>query len=273
MSLRKMTLAGSWYPETEDEVSRAVSTWVGYNRNGGPRISAIVPHAGWYYSGKIAAETLSGVCRGRELIIVIGGHLPAGRPVLAAYEEELEIPGRRLVNRCDLITEIKKKIKVEEDVFQDNTVEVVLPLASYFAPDAEFLWLRAPSDLSSVKLAEELYRITSGSGINTAVIGSTDLTHYGSNYYFNPAGTGSSALKWVKEENDARIINEMLNMNPAGILNDADENKSACSSGAAAAAVEFARLSGIKKGRLVEYSTSYDVSPAESFVGYAGIRF
>ena len=48
---------------------------------------------------------------------------------------------------------------------------------------------------------------------------------------------------------------------------------SACSAGAAAAAAEYARLQGASKGRLIRYTTSWDVYPADSFVGYAAIVF
>lgn len=62
-------------------------------------------------------------------------------------------------------------------------------------------------------------------------------------------------------------------MDSKGVLKSSADNHSACSSGAAAAAMRFAQLSGVSSGELIEYLSSYDVSPSESFVGYAGISF
>ncbi len=268
-----MTLAGSWYPRTAKEVSKTLSDWRMTEDEGGRYSSAVVPHAGWYYSGKTASEALSGACIGKDMIFIVGGHLPSGHPVLAAQEDELEVPGGAAVNRLDILERLRKAIVIEEDVYRDNTVEVVLPMAQYYAPEADFLWLRAPADISSIKLAGEIFRITAELNINAAVIGSTDLTHYGSSYYFQPAGSGDAALKWVKEKNDAGIIRDIVKMDPSAVIDNAKKNKAACSAGAAAAAVEFGRLKGVPKGRLVNYTTSYDIRPAESFVGYAGIVF
>ena len=80
-------------------------------------------------------------------------------------------------------------------------------------------------------------------------------------------------MEWVKRNNDSDFINCLLNMDSRRALEHAQKNKSACSAGAAAAAVKYAELNGVSAGVLMEYMTSYDIQPAESFVGYAGIIF
>jgi AmmeMemoRadiSam system protein B len=104
-------------------------------------------------------------------------------------------------------------------------------------------------------------------------VGSTDLTHYGRNYGFLPAGTGEKALRWVREDNDSRIIAELLSMDAESALQLALRDRSACSAGGAVAALAFAKEKGVTKGRLVRYQTSHDVQPSESFVGYVGIIY
>ena len=64
------------------------------------------------------------------------------------------------------------------------------------------------------------------------VLGSTDLTHYGSNYNFSPSDSLNDPLKWV-EESDRRILKAMMEMNPEKVLNEAKTSQSACSAGAA----------------------------------------
>ena len=105
------------------------------------------------------------------------------------------------------------------------------------------------------------------------VIGSTDLTHYGFNYGFIPKGTGASAVNWVRNENDRKVIEAMLAMNPTGVIEEALANQNACCSGAAAAAMAAGKALGAASAIQTAYATSYDKSPGDSFVGYVGIVF
>jgi hypothetical protein len=105
------------------------------------------------------------------------------------------------------------------------------------------------------------------------VIGSTDLTHYGYNYGFVTKGTGSQALDWVRNENDRRVIDSMLAMDPEKVIAEGLSNQNACCAGAAATAIETAKNLGADQADQIAYSTSYDKSPGDSFVGYVGIVF
>ena len=77
-------------------------------------------------------------------------------------------------------------------------------------------------------------------------------------------------------ENDRRMIELALSMKAGNILKEAERNRNACGPGALAATVAAASAMGAEKGRLIEYTTSYDVMPEGEFqmgVGYAGIVF
>ena len=50
-------------------------------------------------------------------------------------------------------------------------------------------------------------------------------------------------------------------------------NSNACCSGAVAAAVAAVKKMGAVKGERLIYTTSYDVRPDSSFVGYVGVVF
>jgi AmmeMemoRadiSam system protein B len=80
-------------------------------------------------------------------------------------------------------------------------------------------------------------------------------------------------VEWVKKENDRGFIDHALKMDAAGLLNHAEKNNSACSAGAAASAIATCKTLGAEKGTLIDYYTSYDIMPDDSFVGYAGIVF
>jgi AmmeMemoRadiSam system protein B len=108
-------------------------------------------------------------------------------------------------------------------------------------------------------------------GVSILAFGSTDLTHYGPNYGFSPKGYGPEAVQWVKEVNDKKFIDQTLKLDGDGMLKSAAQDQSACSAGGAVAAVAAAKANGAHKASLIDYYTSYDIMPGDSFVGYAGI--
>jgi AmmeMemoRadiSam system protein B len=62
-------------------------------------------------------------------------------------------------------------------------------------------------------------------------------------------------------------------MDPEDLLRHAQENDSACSAGASASAIATCKALGVEKGILLDYYTSYEIMPDDSFVGYAGIVY
>ncbi len=250
----------AWGPSTE--------------RDEGPRACAgIVPHAGWHFSGRLALEVLSVLCRGIDTMVIIGGHLGPADRIVAAFEDSFETPLGELKADARLLERLRAAVDLEEDRERDNTVEIQLPLVRHLAAGAMVLALRAPPSAIAGTLGKAIADAAAALGRRVAVAGSTDLTHYGSNYRFSPAGRGEEALRWVREVNDRRLVDRMLAMDVDAALDRARRERSACSAGAAAAAMGFARASGARQGTLVGYLTSWDVQPAESFVGYAGILF
>jgi len=281
MILRELCLPPGWYPRQreaiEDFLKPLKSALKSPAGSTGAK-AAIAPHAGWYYSGRLAALAASSLEAQAETVAVIGGHLPGGMPVLAAREDGVKTPLGAMMIDKELREAFEKRISTAPDRYQDNTVEVLLPMARYFFPEAKLLWLRFPAELSSFEAGKILAETTAGLGRSIVVLSSTDLTHYGRNYGFSPKGMGKPALEWVKQSNDSAFINAVLEGEPSAVLKRADEDKSACSAGAVLGALGFASLDG-KRARLLEYSTSADVVASEgdeipdSFVGYAAISF
>jgi AmmeMemoRadiSam system protein B len=127
--------------------------------------------------------------------------------------------------------------------------------------------------MKAEQLGKEVAEIAKKEGIPILAIGSTDLTHYGPNYGFLKKGVGPASVAWVKKENDKGFIDRALKMDAEGLLNHALENDSACSAGAAVSAMATCKALGSEKGVLLDYYTSYDIMPDDSFVGYAGILY
>jgi AmmeMemoRadiSam system protein B len=164
-------------------------------------------------------------------------------------------------------------VKKESPTSGDNTIEIQLAMLKYFFPEAKLVAVRSPLSLRAEALGKEVAEVAKQEKIPILAIGSTDLTHYGPNYGFLSKGIGPASVEWVKKENDKGFIERALKMDATGLLKHALENDSACSAGAAISTMATSKALGAEKGILLDYYTSYDVMPDNSFVGYAGILY
>jgi MEMO1 family protein len=133
------------------------------------------------------------------------------------------------------------------------------------------LALRAPQSSQAIELGAAVAAVAQELNRTILCFGSADLTHYGLNYGFAPQGYGPAAVQWVKEVNDKRFMDRILDMDAGGAIQAADEDQSSCSAGGPAAAMVAAMKLGATQALLVDYYTSYDIMPGDSFVGYGGV--
>jgi len=274
MKVRPRSLPPGWYPGGERQTVREIE---GFRRSAEQpaegAIAGIAPHAGWSFSGSIACHVIQSISAEAQTIVVVGGHLAPHSGLLAAFEEGYETPLGVLDSDLELLEALRGTLSLQEDRYADNTVEIQLPLLKYLHPEARALHLRASPSDEALQLGVELAHAAGRLNRKVAVLGSTDLTHYGDNYGFSPHGSGPQAVKWVKEVNDRRVVEALLALELEKALQLARSEQSACSIGGAVAAARFAQQFGAERGRLLEYRTSYDLSPGPFFVGYAGIIY
>jgi AmmeMemoRadiSam system protein B len=274
MKVRPRSLPPGWYPGGKEQTIRNIEEFrLSLAKPAGTAIAGVAPHAGWSFSGSIACHVFQSISTDAQTIVVVGGHLAPHSGLLAAFEQGYETPLGVLDADMELLEVLRDSCSLREDRYADNTVEIQLPLLKYLHPEARALHLRASPSAEALQLGEELASAAERLGRNIAVVGSTDLTHYGDNYGFTPQGTGARALKWVKEVNDRRLIDALLAMELEDALDLAGREHSACSVGGAVAAARFAERNGAARGELLEYRTSYDLSPSSFFVGYGGIIY
>ncbi|HOX43594.1 MAG TPA: AmmeMemoRadiSam system protein B [Myxococcota bacterium] len=272
-----------WYPEGEQACRAALE---GYRRSfpGAPTgsLAGVVPHAGWVYSGRLAAWTFAALSAAAPgVVFVFGGHLGPGDPgacmpegafgtPLGPVEVEPEL-AEALVRRFGLARE------TPEEFEPDNTLELQMPILKATWPAARVVAIQAPPGPVALELGRAAAEEAGRRGLDCLAIGSTDLTHYGRNYGFTPQGSGAGALRWSKEENDRPFLEHLLAGRPAEATAHALAHRSACCPGAAAAAVSFALARGATRGALLEHTTSHEVEgrggEPRMWVGYAGLVF
>jgi MEMO1 family protein len=278
MSVRRRMLPAGWYPKSADECQKEINGFLdGFNPPEGHWIAGVAPHAGWAFSGLAAAKVVKTLSLKGDVdrVVVFGGHLPGGYAPIAYVEDGIETPfGVKPIDmECTLKLVNSGQAVAAGSDFSDNTIEVQLPLVSYFFPNAKFVAVHSPSSEEAINLARNVKTLLDEKGLSAVFLGSADLTHYGPNYGFSPKGTGASSVKWVKEENDQILLENAVHMRANELIKDASIRHNTCSAGPIASIIEIARLHGVNQGKLLDYYTSYDVMPGSSFVGYASIVY
>jgi MEMO1 family protein len=279
--IRKAVFAGSWYPSSASDCEREIAGFLAEGKNLNPPdrtlIGGIVPHAGWYFSGSIACNVIH-YLKGQDttdVVVIFGMHLHADSPCYIMPDGAWETPFGEIPVEETLANEIAQKfsftLETPERFTQDNTVELQLPFIKYFFKDVKIVAIGVPPHKNSLEIGRAVVEISKRLGLRVKVIGSTDLTHYGANYGFVSKGSGEQAVDWVRNENDRRVIDAMLALEPEKIITEARSSQNACCAGAAATAIETAKHLGADRADELAYTTSYDKSPGDSFVGYVGI--
>ena len=281
--VRRAVFAGSWYPARASACEQEIKAFLKERESmavpAGKRVGGIVPHAGWYFSGGIACNVINCLTADEppDAIILFGMHLHPDSPFFMMSQGAWETPFGELpvheVLAAKLTDKFSFTIETPTDFTQDNTIELQLPFIKYFFPDVKIVAIGVPPAKQSLEIGRSCADIATAMGLRVNVLGSTDLTHYGYNYGFVSMGTGTQAVEWVKKENDRKVIDTMLAMEPQQVITEALTNQNACCAGAAATAIAAGKALGAKKAETIAYATSYDKSPGESFVGYVGIVF
>jgi len=159
---------------------------------------------------------------------------------------------------------------------EEHSLEVVVPLVQHYFPKARILPILVPPSDKAVELGVILAGALSKDSRDVAILGSTDLTHYGPRYHFTPHGSGTEGFTWAKSVNDRRFIDLMLAMNAECVIPECADHHNACGPGAVAAALAAVRTMGARRGTLLLHTTSHETAPETSkadAVGYAGLVF
>lgn len=290
MPTREPIVAGQFYPRDRAECLAQVQDCleVGDLPESVPEsiVAGIVPHAGWTFSGAIAALVFRAIAqcgRSVETLVICGtahgyfGSKPAGddSDAWASPLGEVAVDGA-------LRETLAKRgvIAIDPAAHRgEHSIEVQIPFIAHLFPQAKILPLTVPPTQGALALGEALGEVVNETAEAIVCIGSTDLTHYGPRYGFTPMGAGSEGLYWASAVNDRAFIDLALELDSERLLAGAIENGNACGPGAAAAAVGAARRLGVRRGVLLAHTHSNDVllrktgSASRDSVGYAALVF
>ena len=290
MQTRNPIVAGQFYPQKYNicvgEIEECIHEKTLPAELPKPIVAGIVPHAGWVFSGSLAAMVFSAIKKQNEKVdtfIIFGAAHSYYKEVPAVYDKGAWIsPIGQVAIDEELAEEVlKNKIAVGDCSAHkyEHSIEVQIPFIQHMFPSAKILPILTPTEASAIDLGKSIGNIIAKSDKKIICIGSTDLTHYGPRYGFEPAGEGIEAFRWSSQVNDQEFINCALRLDGKAVLATAEKNLNACGAGAAAATVEAAKKQNKNEGQLLAHTTSNEVmqkkmnETSDDSVGYAAIVF
>jgi hypothetical protein len=291
MQTRKPIVAGQFYAGQHDacvdEINECLGEAAVAESLPEVLVGGIVPHAGWMFSGSLAAMVFSAIkqqhAKVNTFIIFGAAHSYFGQ-MSALYDKGVWVTplGEIAVDEelAERLLSSGAAVSNPAAHKSEHSIEVQVPFIQHLFPGAKILPVIVPPIPQAIKLGETIGDIIGVQKDKKFIcIGSTDLTHYGPRYGFTPVGMGEEAFKWASEVNDRQFIDLALRLEAQQMLANAAENGNACGSGAAAAAAAAAKRLGKTKGILLAHTNSNEAmmskmgSSGQDSVGYAAIVF
>lgn len=278
MSVRRPAVAGTFYPDDPRELRTAVRG--SYLHPLGPGvvppaeeeregvIACICPHAGYQYSGPVAAHSylwLSGL-RKPDLVVLVGpNHYGIGNGVATYREGSWETPLGRIPIDSEASAEIVKLTGLvdfdAEAHRREHSLEVQIPFLQELY--GSFKLLPISLAFQDIETARELGRGLADmlAGRNVILVASSDLTHY------EPSD--------VARQKDTALLETIVGLDTDSFYKVLEERRvTACGYGAIATVMEAAKRIGSSGGELHKYANSGDTTgDYGAVVGYPSVVF
>ncbi|MBN1859524.1 AmmeMemoRadiSam system protein B [Candidatus Bipolaricaulota bacterium] len=267
--VRTPLVAGAFYPGDRTGLQAMLDSWqLGPGSRPLKPLSrpcgVMVPHAGYPYSGRVAAEGIRWVGNhGRPSRIVILGadHTGMGAAICTDDHDAWRTPlgdapidagGRRLLADAGVVSDGRAFVR-------EHSIEVILPfLQAVYGAEVPFVPIRVGAASPQIygRLGEALVEVTGERGV---LIVSSDLTHYESEDF---------AVRV-----DQAVLEQICALDWQG-LNDlaSSERVTVCGIPAILTALHWSKAVGIVRGDVLAYATSADVTgDRRAVVGYAAV--
>jgi hypothetical protein len=281
MQVRNPAVAGSFYPGDPEELKQTIKNFL--ERLEPKRrkcLGAVAPHAGYVYCGKTAASVYNDISTGFETAVILGPNHSGLGVGVATSLETWKTPLGNLETDEEFVKEIIKDSVIMEDPkshWREHSIEVQLPWLQYRFKEFKIVPITINPIYFDVKtcreIGEKIAEVAKSLRRKVLIIASSDFTHYGVAYGYEPfEGSTTDILKKIKET-DLEVINLIIGLKPSEVIKTCDENRlTICGYGGIAAMLYAVKALGAKQGELINYSTSFDVSKdKDAVVGYAGI--
>jgi AmmeMemoRadiSam system protein B len=279
MPLRSPAVAGSFYPGSSNALKETLDGFLGKKQTKMRCIGAVVPHAGYEFCGKVAASVYGRLDNFDTAVIIGPNHTGLGVGV-ATTSQGWKTPLGTVEADTEFIEALKGKTVMDDPLshIREHSIEVQLPWIQHLFPKVKIAPISVNPiyfDIDNVReIGNAVANAISKTKRNAVIIASSDFTHYGSAYAYEPyVGRSAKDILDIITKTDKEAIDMITSLRPDDLVRFCDDNRlTICGYGCIAAMLHASIALGAKKGELLDYSTSYDVSRDENaIVGYAGI--
>lgn len=265
MKVRKPVVAGRFYPGNAEALRRFLAEATPSAAAPLEALALIAPHAGYVYSGGVAGQVFGAVKIPDTVLLLGPNHTGKGARAAIDSQGAWETP----LGRVEIDTALAEALKAACPLFTEDdqahafehSLEVQLPFIQYLNPKARIVpiafMLRSAGDIQAAGVA--IGRVLKEWPSPVLIAVSSDMTHY------EPAE--------VARQKDGLALDEVLALNPQGLLNTVATHRiSMCGVIPAAVMLWAVRELGAREARKVAYANSGEASgDFGSVVGYAGV--
>src|SRR5262245_2412631 len=264
--VRQPAVAGRFYPESREELNEAIVEFLESDVSRVQAIGAVIPHAGYMYSGHVAGAVYSRITVPQRCIVLCPNHTGLGPPLSIMRSGSWLTPLGQLEIDEELSSALMQHDKQLEDDIEahrfEHSLEVQLPFMQRVGGSSiRFVPITVGTgrwnDLEA--LGNAMVEVIRTIAPQTLIIASSDMNHY-----------QSDATTRVK---DRKAIDQMLALDAKALYDVIRrEQISMCGFGPACSMLIAARQLGATRSELVKYATSGEVSgDLDRVVGYAGL--
>lgn len=277
--VRPPAVAGSFYPASPNQLRQSVQTLLdhaGKSAMSAPPLALIAPHAGYRFSGHVAAESFALVKDmpvQRVVILGVSHRYPIGEHVALSDVDAFATP----LGICPVDTGVQTKLmQIDPRLFRpipaahamEHSIEVELPFLQIVLSDSVPIVPLLVNDAAVASdVAQALHQLDL---TETLIVASSDFSHFPT--YDDAVRLDTDSLAMIEtgqpEElidfNQRRTVKQVSNLYTC-----------MCGEAAIAATMHYAKLKQADQIQVLEYANSGDVAPAHrtEVVGYGAVGF
>jgi AmmeMemoRadiSam system protein B/AmmeMemoRadiSam system protein A len=269
MTDRPPGVAGTFYPSNPSEVNAYVDQMLADPCSPEPWAAAMVPHAGWTYSGRLAAKVWQRLKIPQQVIIISPKHRAGGAQWAVAPHRRWLLPGGQLAADPELAVRLSEAIdNLELDASahkHEHAIEVQLPILARLAPQVRVVGIAiggGESFSALQRFASQMADVLRDLPERPLLVISSDMNHFA-------------------DDSENRILDRIAldaieTLDPAHVFQTVSLHRiSMCGLYPCVIVMETLRqLGSLNRSELVGYATSADADgPRNRVVGYAGMLF
>ncbi len=264
MFVRKAVAAGAFYPASWNETKNYLDSIIEPAKQKIKPKAIIVPHAGYVYSGWVAAKAYE-LIEGFDTYIVMGpNHTGLGEEI-SVFEGEYEMPFGNPETDSEIANLIIENSTAKRDVYahlQEHSIEVQLPFIEHISnkPYKIVPIVIGTHNRQKLKrLGTAIANAIKSTNKDVLIVVSSDMNHYEDQ---------ETTLK-----KDTLALDKIISLDEEGLLDVVERyNISMCGAAPSYACIVSAKLLGSKKASLVAHRTSGEVNmDFNQVVGYASV--